>query len=176
MSEAGSIPVASSPSSVNADAAYRSALAAMERRSLKEAIALFQQAIDLERQEGVKNPKMKYVSYLGYALTLLHGKSEEGLKLCEQAVKRDFFDPDLYCNLAIVYLRHRQKRQAFAAFRKGLSLKPGHRRILDELERYDQRDYPVFRFLPRAHPVNVLAGRVRYRLRMVLAGNGASRN
>src|SRR5437867_1320993 len=92
---------------------------------------------------------MKYVSYLGLALTLSQGKSEEGLKLCEQAVKREFFDPDLYCNLGIVYLRQRMKAPAFEAFQKGLNLKPGHMRILDELEKYDHRSEPFFTFLRR---------------------------
>ncbi len=146
---------------------FRKGLAAVERRSYTEAVALFQAAIDLERQEGTKNPRMKYVSYLGLALVLTNGRSDEGVKLCEQAVKREFFDADLFCNLGIVYLRDRQKKRAFGAFQKGLNLKPGHRRIQEELDRYDRRSYPVFSFLPRTHPVNVLAGRLRYRLRLL---------
>ena len=150
------------------ETAWRGGVQALERRNYKESISLFKQAIDKEREEGAKNPKMKFVSYLGLALTLSQGKSEEGLKLCEQAVKREFFDPDLYCNLGIVYLRHRLKASAVEAFQKGLNLKPEHRRIRDELERYERRSMPVFTFLPRTHPVNRLAGRLRYRLRLLL--------
>ena len=152
------------------ETAWRGGVQALERRNYKESISLFQHAIDQERQEGVKNPKMKYVSYLGLALTLSQGKSEEGLKLCEQAVKREFFDPDLYCNLGIVYLRHRMKAPAFEAFQKGLNLKPGHARIVDELEKYDHRREPVFTFLPRGHLLNRMAGRLRYRLRVLFDG------
>jgi tetratricopeptide (TPR) repeat protein len=155
---------------VPSEIAWRNGMVAFERRSFKESIALFQQAIDLERQEGAKNPKMKYVSYLGLVLTLMQGKSEEGQKLCEQAVKREFFDPDLYCNLGIVYLRNRLKAQAFEAFQKGLNLKAGHSRILEELERYDRRGEPLLSFLPRGHYLNRLLGRVRYRLRHLLNG------
>jgi tetratricopeptide (TPR) repeat protein len=151
-----------------ADISLRKGIAALERRCFQDAITLFKMAIDQERQEAVKNPRMKYVSYLGLALTLAQGKSDEGLKLCEQAVKRDFFDPDVFCNLGMVYLRHRQKARAFEAFKKGLTLKPGHRRILEELERFDRREaFPVFSFLPRSHPVNVIAGRLRFRLRQL---------
>ena len=153
--------------------AWRNGMATLERRSYKEAISLFQQAIDLERQEGAKNPKMKFVSYLGLALTLSQGKSEEGQKLCEQAVKREFFDPDLYCNLGIVYLRNRLKAQAFEAFQKGLNLKATHARILDELEKYDRRGEPVLAFLPRGHYINRLLGRLRVRLRHLLDGSPA---
>ncbi len=90
------------------------------------------------------------------------------MRLCEQAVRREFFDPDLFCKLGIAYLRGRQKKLAFEAFQKGLNLQPGHRRIREELERYERRSYPVFSFLPRTHPINVLAGRVRHRLRQLL--------
>ena len=152
------------------EAAWRNGVQVLERRCYKESIALFQQAIELERQEGSKNPRMKYVSYLGLALTISQGKSDEGMKLCEQAVKREFFDPDLFCNLGIVYLRHRMKSPAFEAFQKGLNLKPGHKRILEELEKYDQRTEPVFAFLPRGHALNRLAGRLRYRLRTLFNG------
>ncbi|HKB08437.1 MAG TPA: hypothetical protein VKF61_09180 [Candidatus Polarisedimenticolia bacterium] len=155
--------------------AYRNGMVAFERRNFKDSIALFQQAIDLERQEGAKNPKMKFVSYLGLALTLINGKSEEGQKLCEQAVKREFFDPDLYCNLGIVYLRNRLKAQAFEAFQKGLNLKAGHARILEELEKYDRRGEPLLSFLPRGHYLNRLLGRVRYRLRHLFSGATAQR-
>ena len=156
------------------DEAFRKGLASMERRTYVEAASFFQSAIDLERQEGTKNPRMKYVSYLGLALTLASGRSEEGIKLCEQAVRREFFDPDLFCNLGIVYLRSRQKKLAFEAFQKGLNLQPGHRRIREELERYERRSYPVFTFLPRTHPVNILAGRVRHRLRLLFHRTAAN--
>ena len=155
------------------EVAWRNGIVTLERRSYKDSIALFQQALDLERQEGAKNPKMKYVSYLGLALTLSQGKSEEGQKLCEQAVKREFFDPDLYCNLGIVYLRNRLKAQAFEAFQKGLNLKAGHSRILEELEKYDRRGEPILSFLPRGHYVNRLLGRVRFRLRHLFDGAAA---
>ena len=149
------------------EVAWRNGMVALDRRNYKESIALFQQAIDLERQEGAKNPKMKFVSYLGLALTLSQGRSDEGQKLCEQAVKREFFDPDLYCNLGIVYLRNRMKPQAFDAFHKGLSLKPGHTRIVEELEKYDRRGEPVLGFLPRGHVLNRVFGRLRFRLRQL---------
>ena len=155
------------------EVAWRNGIVTLERRSYKDSIALFQQALDLERQEGAKNPKMKYVSYLGLALTLSQGKSEEGQKLCEQAVKREFFDPDLYCNLGIVYLRNRLKAQAFEAFQKGLNLKAGHSRILEELEKYDRRGEPILSFLPRGHYVNRLLGRLRFRLRHLFDGAAA---
>jgi tetratricopeptide (TPR) repeat protein len=147
--------------------AFRRALDSLENRQYQQCIALLNAAMELEKQEGNANPKMKYLSYLGLALTLSQGRSEEGVKLCEQAVKRDFFDPDLFCNLGIVYLRNRRKKEAFDAFRKGLALKPKHRRILGELGRHERRESPVFPGLPRKHVLNIFAGRMRWRFRML---------
>jgi Tfp pilus assembly protein PilF len=121
----------------------------------------------MEKSQG--NTSMKYLSFLGLALVLSQGRSDEGLKMCEQAVKRDFFDPDLFCNLGIVLLRHRQRGPAFAALKRGLTLRPKYRRILDELERYERRSEPFFSFLARDHTMNVTAGRVRAWLREFLA-------
>jgi tetratricopeptide (TPR) repeat protein len=165
-----------SPPVPQSEVTFRNGLMALEKRCYKESVALFQQAMEQERQEGTKNPRMKYLSYLGYALTLSAGRSDEGLKMCEQAVRRDFFDADLLCNLGIVYLRHRQKKLAFECFEKGLKLKPNHGRIREEMDRYDNRSYPVFAFLPRSHPINRLAGQLRYRLRCLLGGPLESRN
>ena len=153
---------------------FRKGLAALQRKTYKEAISLFREAIDQERVEGTKSPRMKYISYLGLAITLSNGRSEEGAKLCHQAVQREFFDPDVYCNLGIVQLRNRRKAEAFDAFRKGLSLNPGHNRILDEMERYDRRGTPVLGFLSRSHPINRLFGRVRTRLLSLFNGDSSN--
>lgn len=157
-----------------AETAFRRGLQALDRKTYQEAITAFREAIEMERVEGSKNPCMKYVSYLGLALTYSQGRTDEGVKLCEQAVKREFFDPDVYCNLGIVSLRNRRKARAFEAFQKALNLRPGHVRTLDELERYERRGDPVFTFLPRSHPINRLAGQLRYRLRL-LFGTAISR-
>ena len=156
------------PTAGSAEEAFRKGLACLEARSPREAASLFQEAIDVEHQEGGPNPRMKYLSYLGLAMTLAHGRSEDAIRLCEQAVKREFYDPEHFCNLGIVYLRNRRRGPAFKAFQRGLRLKPGHRRIRAELERHDRRSNPTFRFLPRNHPVNRMAGMWRSRLRDLL--------
>lgn len=153
---------------VNSEEAFKRGLACLERRSYQEAASCFQYSIDLDSRPGTKTSNMKYLSFLGLALNLAQVRSDEGLKMCEQAAKREFFDPDVFCNLGIVYLRHRQRGPAFAAFHRGLALRPKHRRILEELDRYDRRSQPVFPFLARGHALNVVGGRLRTRLRALL--------
>ena len=152
-------------SNSTAEDLFQRALDSLENRQYQQCIALIQAAMELDRQEGSPASRMKYLSYLGLALTLSLGRSEEGQKMCEQAAGREFYDADLFCNLGIVSLRNRRKKPAFDAFRKGLTLKPRHRRILEELDRYEQREAPVISALPRQHFLNVMAGKLRWRLR-----------
>ena len=142
---------------------------ALRNRYYLEAIAHFRKAIELERMERPNSACTKYISYLGLALSLAKATSNEGLKLCQQAVERDFLNPDLYCNLGIVYSRRRQKRLAFEAFGEALALKPGHRRTLEELAYYERRREPIIPFLPRTHALNRTLGRFRYRFRQRFA-------
>ena len=153
---------------------YKQGRSFNEALRVQEARQYFQKAIDYDREIQAKAPRMKSASYLGLALTMAQGRSQDAIKLCEQAVKREFYDADLYCNLGIVYLRNRRRGPAFEAFRRGLALKPKHRRIHDELDRYDRRLQPTFGFLPRNHLVNRLAGRIRSRMRDLFDRTAAS--
>jgi len=145
---------------------FRKAIEQLEQKQYQQCISMLRSAMDTEKQTSAA-PRMKHLSYLGLALTLSQGRSEEGQKLCEQAVKREFYDADLFCNLGIVSLRNRRRKQAFEAFRKGLALRPKHPRINEELDRHERRQDAVFPALPRNHLLNRLAGKMRYRFRLL---------
>jgi len=149
-------------SNSTAEELFQRALESLEGRQYQQCLGLIRAAMEMEKQEGNPATRMKYLSYLGLALTLSQGRSEEGQKMCEQAASRDFFDANLFCNLGIVSLRNRRKKQAFEAFRKGLTLKPKHERILEELSRHERRGPSVFSFLPRNHFLNITAGKLRW--------------
>lgn len=152
----------------NHSEAFKRGMACLERKTYQEAASYFQAAIDLERTVSQRNTNMRYLSFLGLSLNLAQVRSDEGLRMCEQAAKRDFFDVEIFCNLGIVCLRHRQRGPAFQAFKQGLVLRPGHRRIMEEMDRYERRATPFFGFLRRDHPMNVLAGRIRARYRSLV--------
>jgi len=156
----------------NADDLFQKGLAALESKHYQTAIKLIQAAIEQDRVEGAnKGASMRHLSFLGLALVLANGRSEEGLKLCEQATKRDFFDADIFCNLGIARLRLRQKGPAFEAFRKGLALQPKNRRIHEELSRVERRESRVFRGLPRNHFLNRSFGKLRHKMRSLFRRN-----
>jgi len=142
----------------------------LEHKQYQQSIKLIQAAMEQDKLDGAnKGTSMRHLSFLGLALVLSNGRSEEGLKLCEQATKRDFFDADIFCNLGIALMRSRQKGPAFEAFRKGLALMPRHRRILEELSRIERRESRVFRRLPRNHFLNYTFGVLRHRMRLLFS-------
>lgn len=164
------MPNIATPSAFPPEDIFQRGLEALERKQYQQAIKMFQTAMDQEKLiSNTKGPRMRYLSYLGLAITLSQGRSEEGYKLCLQATQRDFFDAELFCNLGIVCLRNRKKGEAFEAFRKGLILKPRHPRIVEELGRHERRERLVFPRLSRGHFLNRYGGLLRYKLRQLLS-------
>jgi len=152
-----------------AEKSFRDGLDALDARKYREAAAHFQKAMEHESSDGpVKLVRLKYGSYFGLALTLASGRSAEGQQLCEQAVKREFLDADLFCNLGIVSLRNRNKKLAFQAFEKGLAIQPRHARILEHLSTYERRSEPVLPKLSRDHLLNRALGRLRHQVKRLV--------
>ena len=154
----------------SAEDLFQRGLNHLEHKQYQQSIKLIQAAMEQDKIDGAnKGTSMRHLSFLGLALVLANGRSEEGLKLCEQATRRDFFDADIFCNLGLALMRNRQKGPAFEAFRKGLALMPKHRRILEELSRVERRDSRVFRGLPRGHFLNRTLGILRHRMRSLFS-------
>ena len=118
-------------------------------------------AIHFLRRARKANPdNVCYGSYLGLCLARVDRRSEEALMLCKEAVKKEFFRPELFCNLGRVYLWRGNRAQAYKAFMKGLSLEKNNADIISELKQMGVRKAAVFPFLKRAHFVNRVGGKL----------------
>ncbi len=137
----------------------RGLMAQQDGRGL-EALALFEAALELERRLGAKTPQARYLSHYGLALARDTGQVRDGAELCRQAVALEFFNADLFWNYGRVLLLSDRRKEAYAAFIKGLSVQKSHQEILQELARMGWRRRPMIRFLPRAHPINAALGRL----------------
>ena len=80
------------------------------------------------------------------------------LELCESAVATEFYNPDLFHNLARVHLRMGRRDRAYPVLLRGLQLHPGHRGILGDLRGLGIRRRPLLPFLSRGNPVNRFLG------------------
>ena len=112
----------------------------------------------------------RYRSCYGLGLALVERRFHEGLELCRCAAKEEFFNPDLYHNLARIHLAFGFKAEAIRYLRRGLMIDPGHSGMLDDLATLGVRRMPVLRSLPRRHALNRWLGRLRV---LTLAGRTA---
>lgn len=137
----------------------RGLLALAEGRGL-EALALFEAALELDRQLGAHTPQARYLSYYGLSLAQEGSHPREGAAFCRQAIDLEFFNADLFFNYGRVLLLSDRRKEAFAVFVKGLSIQKNHQEILKELRRMGWRRPPVVAFLARGNPINVALGKM----------------
>ncbi|MFN7966706.1 MAG: tetratricopeptide repeat protein [Acidobacteriota bacterium] len=102
-------------------------------------------------------------SYFGLAVALGRGDIVRGRKLCEEAISDGTLDVELYVNLARVYLKANRKDLAIEAIDTARAIDPDHLVVNGLFKQLGERRSPVFTFLDRSHPINVVAGKLRHR-------------
>ena len=111
---------------------------------------------------GIRLPAL-YYSYLGCAKSLVENRVHEGLSHCERASRDEFWDPEIWFNLARVRLRAGDRRGAVTAVNEGLAIDPTKKKLLELCRELGVRRPPVLAFLSRANPLNHLLGLARHR-------------
>ncbi len=138
-----------------AEEEYRRGRDFLEHEKHGEALECFRSAHTLDRA----NPR--YRSYYGLGLALVERRFNKALELCRSAAKEEFFNPELYHNLARVHLAFGFKAEAIRYLRRGLMIDPANAPMSGKLRDLGERRRPVLSFLPRRHMFNRLLGRVR---------------
>ncbi len=136
---------------------YRRGCELLAQERTGEAFEYFRTAHNLDASNA------RYRSHYGLSLALVERRFNEGLELCRSAAKEEFFNPDLYHNLARVHLAFGFKAEALRYLRRGLMIDASHSGMLDDLGGLGVRRLPILRFLPRRHPFNRWLGRFRGR-------------
>ena len=102
-----------------------------------------------------------FLSYLGCAMARTRGRASEGLALCEQAVKIEFYQPENWANLADVLILCGRRHEAMNAIEQGMDIDSRFGRLRTIHQRLGERRPPVLRFLDRSNPLNHLLGLMR---------------
>jgi tetratricopeptide (TPR) repeat protein len=113
------------------------------------------------RWPGEEAPGVIY-AYLGYGVARYQNKLRDGLKLCEHAVKQQFYEAENHFHLARVQMLAGDRKAALAALDVGLKLDPDHPGLVALKKEFGVRRRPIVGFLDRDHPLNVLLGRLRH--------------
>jgi tetratricopeptide (TPR) repeat protein len=142
-------------STVTAEDHFRQGRDALASGEASVALEHFRSAHQIDRA----NPR--YRSYYGLAIGIVERRFDRALELCRSAAKEEFFNPDLYHNLARVHLAFGFKAEAIRYLRRGLMIDPANAAMHEDLSTLGTRSRPPLGFLPRRHPLNRLVGQLR---------------
>ncbi|MCZ6570820.1 MAG: tetratricopeptide repeat protein, partial [Deltaproteobacteria bacterium] len=86
------------------------------------------------------------------------------VEIARGAIRQEFYNPELYLNLARIYLVFDFKAEAVRFLKRGLMVDPDSATLQGSLAELGVRRRPPLRFLPRTHPANRLLGRLQARI------------
>jgi hypothetical protein len=104
-------------------------------------------------------------SYYGLCLVKARAQLFEGLRICQDALTLERHNPDIYYNLAQVYLLCGKQKSAVSMLYRGLEyeqLMGNSNKILQLLQKLVARRQPFCKWLPRNHPLNKYVGKLTY--------------
>jgi hypothetical protein len=121
---------------------------------------------DLVKERGLSEhiPGVAY-SFLGYGIARYQKQVKEGLRLCEHAVRAQFYHPDCHLNLARVHVLAKNRKGAVNAIAQGLALDPRNSALRALQSEIGVRKRPVLGFLSRNNPVNRTLGKLRRQMK-----------
>ncbi len=100
----------------------------------------------------------RVASYLGLAQVL--NANPNGLLLCRDAASSEVLDGQVFLNLAAAEWHSNNRKRAIDALHRGGKIDTEHSQLKRAIQLADCRRRVVFGFLPRAHPLNRLVGRM----------------
>ena len=136
---------------------FKQALDRMRDSDAEHALPHIRRAVELEAQ----NPF--YISYLGVVLARAEQKWGEAVENCRTALKMKRDQPQLYLNLAEVYVVAGRRDDAVETLKRGLKYANRDVRMKVMLGKLVRRRSPVIPFLERQHFLNRQLGLLRHR-------------
>jgi tetratricopeptide (TPR) repeat protein len=113
-------------------------------------------------------------SYYGLCLGLEDRRYHEAIELCQSAVQQEFFNPELYLNVARLNLAFGFRAEGMRFLRRAAMIDPGSAGVRALQCDLGMRSPPIVPFLPRRHFVNRWLGSLRFRL--TGRGNGSRKH
>ncbi len=137
---------------------YRRGLALMEAGHGQDGLEHLSRAYLTDPQNAC------YRSAYALALALVRQQFTGAVELARGAIRQEFYNPELYLNLARIYLAFDFKAEAIRFLKRGLMVDPDCASLQGGLAELGIRRRPPLRFLPRTHAANRFLGRLQARL------------
>jgi tetratricopeptide (TPR) repeat protein len=137
-------------------ALYEEGWVFFEQNRPAEALQWFERAY----LEDSSNARLR--SSYGLCLGIVERRFDKAMELCQSAAKQEFFNPDLYLNLARLNLIFGFKSEGLRYLRRGEMIDPANAGIEAVMRDLGMRVSPVLGFLPRRHLLNRWLGSARH--------------
>jgi len=124
------------------------------------ALQSFQRAFQVMAFDGDLSVQPQYLSHYGASLAGAAGRTQEGRRFCERSIQLEPYEPEHYLNLGLVLAMAGRRREALAAFARGLSVCPDHPALRAEIGKMERRRFVPFPGLPREHLLNRCLGKL----------------
>jgi len=136
----------------------------LKEANYKEALIYLRRMLIHYQEDTSAVVPPELLSYYGLALAFGENRFTEAVTYCTTAIKKEFYRPDFYVNLARVHLRSNRRSSAVDVLNKGLKVDGGDPGILAELRKLGMRRKPFFGFLTRGNALNKYLGMIASRL------------
>lgn len=140
-----------------------------QKSPVREAVDLaksgnFKEALTMFRTVKSFKGEALGASYYAFCIALLEKNYSDALKITANALEQEFYNPDIFLNTARIYIIKGNKKMAIQAIRKGLSVNPGHSGLIMQIKKLGVRQKPFMPFLSRTNFINIVAGRVKFKM------------
>lgn len=135
---------------------------AARREDYETGMACLEEAYGLLPKDKDAKIPAAFLSYYGVCIALHAGRLKEGMDFCQVALEREFYNAELYLNLAKVCLAAKARRRAVEILERGLAVEPRSSGLLKLRSSMGVRKSPTVPFLSRDNPINVSLGRARH--------------
>ncbi len=105
----------------------------------------------------------EYLAFYGLCLIRL-GNRDEGLNKCVVAAETELNNPEVFVYLAKAAIIMFRRKMALRAISQGLVIEPTHMELKLLRRGMGVRRKPLLGFLPRNNILNILFGKLRYKL------------
>lgn len=137
---------------------YKRARLALDQGLLTEAAHMFEALADDCESDA------RFLSYRGLLLAIRERRVSEGATMCKRAITLASSEPEMYLNLARLYVSTGQRQNAVMTLRQAIRGGAKNKAVMKEIQRLSPRAVPPIKSLHRDHVLNDVLGKLRARL------------